>query len=86
MTIATLLHRRGNALSWETINSKSTKTICGCLLRAQSVIHNKRSQTPPSGRFPRRAEAKRGDNQCRAECSTVRAENRAVIDGHRQQR
>jgi hypothetical protein len=41
-TSANLLHRR---CSRHTMNSKSTNTICGCLLSAQNVIHSERSHT-----------------------------------------
>src|SRR5215212_12013534 len=50
ITIRTLLQRRGS-LGWEVINSSSAKTICGCLLRAQTVIQSERSQTRPAETF-----------------------------------
>src|SRR5947209_5691453 len=46
-TTAKFLHRRRESVVRHAISSNSTKTICGCLLSEQSVIHNERSQTRP---------------------------------------
>ena len=43
--------RRGRSLRRETISSKSTKMICGCLLSTHSVIQIERSQTRPTADF-----------------------------------
>src|SRR5438067_10462384 len=51
ITIRTLLQRRGISLGREVINSSSAKTICGCLLRAQTRIQSERSQIRPAETF-----------------------------------
>src|SRR5215211_8363223 len=51
ITIRTLRQRCVSSLKREAINSNSTNTICGCLLRAQTVIQSERSQTRTAETF-----------------------------------
>src|SRR5215216_7264408 len=51
ITIRTLRQRCASSLKRKAINSNSTNTICGCLLRAQRVTQTERSQTRPAETF-----------------------------------
>src|SRR5215211_625191 len=48
ITIRTLRQRCASSLKRKAINSNSTNTICGCLLRAQRVTQTERSQSRPA--------------------------------------
>src|SRR5215207_3810599 len=70
ITIRTLRQRCASSLKRKAINSNSTNTICGCLLRAQRVIQTERSQSRPAETF--RA-------PLRQKAVTTKAEQRAAM-------